>query len=214
MWIRIPTDINLETEIGLTHDDISYAAIAKAYNLEMKLDQETFQHVQNMLQKRKAKDAVAKGYDRLATFPHPARLLRPSPSFMIPIVIVNDNIYILPGIPRLFRMLLDSLDPHLSGLVKAKTGKDATPFHRAEVATRRTEGQISAYLSSLQDQVQAQQIKIGSYPLWGSEEGVRVIVSVTGKNYAAVKAVAGQIAENIHGWEYVHSYSSTSSSKL
>lgn len=175
----------------------------------MKLDHDTFQRVQKMLEKRKVTDI--RGYDRLAIFPHPAQLLRPNPNFMVPIVIVNRNIYILPGVPRLFQMLLDSLGPHLEDLMKAKTGK-AIAFHRAEVATRQTEGQIAAFLSSIQDKVQAQNIKIGSYPLSGNGGDIRVIVSVTGKDYAGVKAVARQIAKQIDGWEPVVAATSSSSS--
>ena len=181
----------------MTHDDISYAAIAKAYQLDLKLDQDTYNRVEAMLDKRNAKQR--QGYERLATFPHPAKLIRPQQSFLIPVVVVNENIHILPGIPRLFQLLVDSLKPHLEQLSLAKHGKRIVGFARSDVATRKSEGAIASILSDIQ--ARHQDLKIGSYPLMGDKQ-VSVVVSVVGKNSEAVATVAEEIADRVDGWSY------------
>ncbi|KAI8143606.1 MoaB/Mog domain-containing protein [Fennellomyces sp. T-0311] len=182
---------------SVTHDDISYAAIAKAYQLDLQLDQDTYDRVQAMLNKRNVKQR--EGYERLATFPHPAKLIRPQQSFLIPVVVVNENIYILPGIPRLFQLLVDSLKPHFEQLNLTKHGKRITGFARTDVATRKSEGAIASVLSAIQ--ARHQDLKIGSYPLMGDKQ-VSVVVSVVGKNGEAVASVADEIAREIDGWTF------------
>ncbi|KAG2217415.1 hypothetical protein INT45_013746 [Circinella minor] len=181
--------------IGITHDDISYAAIAKAYQLELKLDDDTYERVQAMLNKRKI--TQRKGYERLAMFPFPAELLRPQQSFLIPVVIVNQNIYILPGIPRLFQLLVESLESHLQQLCFKKLGKQIVGFSRTDIATQKSEGAIASILSTIQ--ARNENLKIGSYPLMGNKE-ISVIVSVVGKNHDAVESVAQEIVKEINGW--------------
>lgn len=192
---------SLRAEItrGVTHDDISYDAIAKAYQLELRLDPDTHQRVQAMLDKRNVKDR--QGYERLATFPYPARLLRPKQQFLIPIVIVNNNIYILPGIPRLFELLVDSLEDHLKRIINQQQQSVGGGFHRMDVATKATEGAIAQTLATIQVRVQKDGLKIGSYPIWG-DPNVNVIVSVVGKNKKAVQSIAQEIAKSIDGWDH------------
>ncbi|KAI9495795.1 MoaB/Mog domain-containing protein [Zychaea mexicana] len=194
--------------IGVTHDDISYAAIAKAYQLELKLDNDTYERVQAMLNKRKI--TQREGYERLATFPHPAQLLRPQQSFLIPVVIVNDNVYILPGIPRLFQLLLESLKPHLQQLSLKKNGKHIIGFSRTDIATQKSEGAIASTLSAIQ--ARYRDIKIGSYPLMGDKD-VSVVVSVVGKNNNAVESIAQEIATKIDGWTLVSNSSKNNNAK-
>ncbi|KAI7876244.1 Molybdopterin binding protein [Lichtheimia hyalospora FSU 10163] len=184
--------------IGVTHDDISYGAIAQAYQLELRLDPDTHQRVQAMLNKRNVKDR--QGYERLATFPYPAQLLRPKQQFLIPIVIVNSNIYILPGIPRLFELLVDSLKDHLEKII-IKQQQSIGGFHRMDVATMATEGAIAHILATIQARVLQDGLKIGSYPVWG-DSNVNVVVSVVGKNKNAVQSIAKEIAKEINGWDH------------
>ncbi|KAJ8651720.1 hypothetical protein O0I10_012708 [Lichtheimia ornata] len=185
--------------IGVTHDDISYGAIAQAYQLELRLDPDTHQRVQAMLDKRNVKNR--QGYERLATFPYPAQLLRPKQQFLIPIVIVNSNIYILPGIPRLFELLVDSLEDHLQRIINQQQRSVGGGFHRMEVATKATEGAIAQTLARIQARVTKDGLKIGSYPVWG-DPNVNVVVSVVGKDEKAVQGIAKEIAKEIDGWEH------------
>ncbi|KAI8336813.1 MoaB/Mog domain-containing protein [Chlamydoabsidia padenii] len=188
--------------IGPTHDDISYDAIAKAYSLPLKLDEETCTLMKEKSLTRFPDWTLTDARKRMALFPHPAKILRVDPKLWVPIVVVNDNIHILPGIPRLFEDLMNSLRPQLEEAMAKKqiSGK----YYRVEIATELQEGKIAPYLSSTQARVEGQHIKIGSYPKWSTGPGgERVIVSIVGKDEAAVKKTAKSIAGEIQGWEYV-----------
>ncbi|KAI7902977.1 MoaB/Mog domain-containing protein [Cokeromyces recurvatus] len=177
--------------IGPTHDDITYESIATAYNLEMKVDQTTF----NMIMKYGNKNyTLTEEYARhLATFPFPAILLRENKKLMIPVVVVNENIYILPGIPALFQLLLDTLGSRLS---------QNTPYYRLEIATEQPEMAIATILRKIQQQVQ-HVVKIGSYPTWQQEEEkIKVIVTVTGQDKSKVKEISQWIQKEIRGWPH------------
>lgn len=188
--------------IGPTHDDISYDAIAKAYSLPLKLDEETCTMMKEKSLGRFPDWSLTDARKRMALFPHPAKILRVDPELWVPIVVVNDNIHILPGIPRLFEGLVKSLRPHLEEALAKKqiTGK----YYRMEIATELPEGKIAPCLTATQEQVEPQHIKIGSYPKWATgPDGERVVVSIVGKDEAAVKATAKSIAAEIQGWEYI-----------
>ncbi|KAL0091122.1 MoaB/Mog domain-containing protein [Phycomyces blakesleeanus] len=190
--------------IGPTHDDITYAALAKAYNLPLELDLETCKQMEE--KSSHIKDWVLNdARKRMAIFPKPSKLIRTSPELWVPIVVVNENIHVLPGIPRLFERLIHSLQPHLISLIEAKTGR-STPekYHRIQIATAQPEGKIAQCLTAAQNQVKDYNIKIGSYPKWGQDShGTRVVVSIVGKDEKAVQALAKDISDQIEGWIYV-----------
>lgn len=182
---------------GTTHDDITYASIASAFGLKMKVDQKTYSYIEKQLSKRKNGPVkMTKNHARMVTFPHPARLLRERNDLNIPIVVVNDNIYILPGIPSLFKILLDSLVPRLKKLSNSK-------FYRTEIATQQSEPNIADTLTAAQLKADAFNIKIGSYPVWGKHpENVRVVVTVSGKDQVKVDEFSREITKEIQGWPY------------
>lgn len=180
--------------IGPTHDDITYAALAKTYNLPLKLDQETCKRMEEVSKKKFPGWTLTEERKRMALFPEPSEKLRNHDDLWVPVVVVNKNIHVLPGIPRLFETLLDSLKPHFSQLVGEK-------YHRLQIATKLTEGDIAHFLSELQNTCIDKHIKIGSYPNWGEgKDGARVVVSVVGKNEGDVKDISDQIVKGIQGW--------------
>ncbi|KAI9024461.1 MoaB/Mog domain-containing protein [Phycomyces nitens] len=190
--------------IGPTHDDITYAALAKAYNLPLELDLETCKQMEE-------KSGHLPGWvlndarKRMAIFPKPSTLIRTSPELWVPIVVVNENIHVLPGIPRLFERLFESLQPHILSLIEAKTGKQGTEkYHRIQIATAQPEGKIADCLTAAQERVKDGTIKIGSYPKWGQDStGARVVVSIVGKDKKAVETLASEISNEIEGWIHV-----------
>ncbi|KAI9348328.1 MoaB/Mog domain-containing protein [Pilaira anomala] len=189
-----------------THDDITYESIASAFGLEMKVDQMTYQYIEKQIKKGGGKE-MTKHHARLATFPSPAILLRERKEIMIPIVVVNRNVYILPGIPRLFKLLMDSLQMKLQGL-------SGTRFYRREIATSQSEVVIADVLSVAQTKADLFGIKIGSYPIWGAvddDDDVRVIVNVSGKDELKVNEMSDMITSQIQGWPY---YSEEKRSRL
>ncbi|CAO3668927.1 unnamed protein product [Rhizopus stolonifer] len=132
---------------------------------------------------------------RMALFPEPSIKLRSDKTFWVPVVVVNKNIHILPGIPRLFEGLMNSLKPHFQQLVG-----DQKRYYRLQVATKLGEGDIAPFLTQVQDKVK--DIKIGSYPKWGLENGVRVVVSIVGKDHDQVEITSQEIMKGIEGWTY------------
>lgn len=157
----------------------------------MRVDQETYDYIQTQLTKRNPDTAMTKFHARMATFPHPATLMRELPNIKIPIVVVHDNIYILPGIPSLFQLLLNSLKPKLQAMSKS------AGFHRREIATASPEVSIASILSDFH----TQDVKIGSYPMWNNDK-IRVVVTVSGQDQSQVNAIADKLTDAIHGWSY------------
>ncbi|KAI8074773.1 MoaB/Mog domain-containing protein [Gongronella butleri] len=188
--------------IGPTLDDITYPAIARAYNQELVLDETTCEHMQLLAQKRQEQGnwELNDARKRMAQFPSGAKILRVHPELWVPVVVVNDNIHILPGIPRLFEQLIHALRPHLEA---AMADKDiaVAKFHRAEIATREPEGTIATTLEEMQ--AKHPDITVGSYPKWGrGPQGERVVVSIVGKDEQAVKLAAAEMTTAISGWTY------------
>ncbi|KAF7730662.1 hypothetical protein EC973_001611 [Apophysomyces ossiformis] len=188
--------------IGPTHDDITYDALAKAFGLSLKLDDETCRLMEATMMKSPGWK-LTEARKRMALFPYPSKILRtPVSGLWVPVVVVNENIHVLPGIPHLFERLLESLRPHFQQLVEAKHGENGR-YYRVQIATRLQEGKIAPFLSALQEKVRDKHIKIGSYPKWGTDaQGIRVVVSVVGKNEEVVRDTADQIARDIEGWTY------------
>ncbi|KAI9487179.1 MAG: MoaB/Mog domain-containing protein [Benjaminiella poitrasii] len=183
--------------IGPTHDDITYSALARAFNLPLKLDQETCQRMEEVSKDRFPDWTLTEERKRMAIFPEPSEKLRKHDDMWVPVVVVNKNIHVLPGIPRLFETLLDSLKPHFQALL----GDHPAAYHRVQVATKLPEGQIASFLTRLQEQCAEKQIKIGSYPNWGEgKDGARVVVSVVGKDEDEVKAIGDELVKGIEGW--------------
>lgn len=123
----------------------------------------------------------------MATFPYPAQLLR-SGNLKIPVVVVNMNVYILPGVPRLFKLLLDSL-------VERDQIRSGVRFYREEIATKRAEVEIADVLAQIQRD--HGDVKIGSYPVWDLK---KVVVSVSGTDETRVSQVAREVLKRIDGW--------------
>jgi molybdopterin-biosynthesis enzyme MoeA-like protein len=182
---------------GPTHDDITYESIAAAYGLEMKVDKETYDYIEQQLKKRNPDTMMTKHHARMAIFPSPALLLREIKHIRIPIVVVNENIYILPGIPSLFKLLLDSLQPRFS--------KSSSQFYRTELATAEPEVAIADILSKAQLEANPYQIKIGSYPVWSSSDQTKVIVTVSGRDQSKVNDLSQSIMQKVKGWPYLKS---------
>jgi molybdopterin-biosynthesis enzyme MoeA-like protein len=163
----------------------------------MKVDQETYDYIEKQLYKRNPNTIMTNHHARMATFPSPALLLREIKHIKIPIVVVNENIYILPGIPSLFKLLLDSLQPRLS--------RSSSKFYRIELATAEPEVDIAGILSKAQIEANPYQIKIGSYPVWNSPDQIKVVVTVSGRNQEKVKDISQSITYKIKGWPYIKS---------
>ena len=94
-------------------------------------------------------------------------------SLWVPISVVNGNIHILPGIPRLFVQLLEGLKPRL---VPRLTDPEGKGVYRMLFSTPMAESQVAGYLTELAKKLEPRQIKVGSYPRWGHQRNTVTLV--------------------------------------
>jgi len=158
--------------VGPTHDDVTVAAVARAFGQELTRSPEIEALLHEFFGSR-----LTPGYLRMAELPAGAALVRGSRGRW-PLVRM-ENVFILPGLPEVFRRKLDVLGEHLGG---------DTPFVSRAVHTASDEGEIAALLERLARAHPA--VAIGSYPRWG-DGAVRVAVTFDGRDPEAVdRAVA------------------------
>jgi molybdenum cofactor synthesis domain-containing protein len=136
--------------IGPTHDDITAAAVAKAFGVGLVLD-------------RKSYDAMASRYANPADFnearqkmcyiPDGATVIENAvsiaPGFQI------GNVFVMAGVPSIMRAMVDSLQNRLVG---------GAPVVSRAVAVFLGEGAVAQQLAAIQDG--HPEIDIGSYPFY------------------------------------------------
>ena len=137
-----------------------------------------------------ANDEATIARKRMALFPADAEVLFPAPDLWVPVVVVNRNVYILPGVPRLFTTLLSSLKPIIEPCIPPGRRQ-----HRLIIATEEPESVIAPFLTDLQKRVQKDEIKVGSYPKW--QGGVKV--SLLGRDRAKLEKLVSEVEEGIKG---------------
>ncbi|KAH9936701.1 Molybdopterin binding protein [Amylocystis lapponica] len=179
--------------IGPTHDDITYASLAKAFGQPLAHHQETLRRMVEMSKARidiagqSAEQRTAR--ERMALFPARAEVLFIAPDVWVPVVRLEGRLCVFPGIPRLFQRMLDGLARFLP-LPPASE----RPF-RQQVFTTQPESSIAPYLTELQARVKAAGVRVGSYPLL--QRGV--YVALIGRDKDAVRALGVEVAEALHG---------------
>ena len=94
----------------------------------------------------------------------------------VPVSVVNGNIHILPGVPRLFTQLLAGLKPLL---IPRLTDPEGKGVYRYIISTTMAESAVAGYLTELAAKVEPQGVIVGSYPRWGKK---RNSVTLVGRN--------------------------------
>ena len=114
-------------------------------------------------------------------------------SLWVPINVVNGNIHILPGIPRLFSQLLEGLKARLIPRLADPAGKG---IHRIIFSTTKAESEVAGYLTELAQRVSSRGIKVGSYPRWGR---TRNSVTLVGRDIEFMESLVPEIEGNTDG---------------
>lgn len=114
-------------------------------------------------------------------------------SLWVPISVVNGNIHILPGVPRLFTQLLDGLKPML---IPRLTDPEGKGIYRLLFSTPMAESAVATYLSKLAKKVEPKGIKVGSYPRWGKG---RNTVTLVGRDKEYMESLIPEVEKNVDG---------------
>jgi molybdenum cofactor synthesis domain-containing protein len=144
--------------IGPTHDDVTRPAVAQALGLSLERHDEAETRIRGFYG-----DAVTDAELSMAQVPTGARLVSGVKTGTFGFAL--SGIYVLPGVPFLFRDLIEG--------IAADFG--ATPLHKEELRSDLREGEIAPVLAALQSD--RPDVAIGSYPV--CEDGcwhVRIVL--------------------------------------
>jgi molybdenum cofactor synthesis domain-containing protein len=134
--------------IGPTHDDITSAAIAMAFNDQLVKNQDAL----NLLRKYYGKVNVNEARLKMAFMPGKARLIS-GDNIISPSGFYIENVFVLAGIPKIFRLGLDNIKKEIIGGKKTKT---------REIKISLTESTIAGDFAKLQQKYS--EVAMGSYP--------------------------------------------------
>lgn len=174
--------------IGPTHDDITYEAIARALGLTIQLHQGTYDRMKVHYEERGIE--LNESRLRMAHLPTPCEVLPPQENSWVPLCCCGGNVYVLPGIPRLFTSMIEH---------HAHVFRGHGEIFTQEILSQLGEGDFSEPLRSLASQFR--DVRIGSYPntKWDMSKGdnqhleYRVKVIVEGRNKDQVQEAAAEI---------------------
>lgn len=149
--------------IGPTHDDITSAAIAKTFNVNLEKNPEAV----SLLEKYFEPGSVNEARMKMAHIPEGAKLidnpLSHAPGFQL------KNVFVMAGVPSIMQLMFDGITDRLVG---------GDPIITVNVATNIGEGVFAADLEKLQDEYP--DISIGSYPYFRNRKlGVNLVMRST-----------------------------------
>lgn len=155
--------------VGVTHDDVTIAAVARAFGVPVVRDPEL-----EALIRLHYGEKILENHLALANVPEGARKIT-AEGYTWPLVAI-ENVFIFPGIPEIFRRKL--------GILRAHLGKTLAPFLSRAVYTRMDE----ALLKPILDEVVARHatVEVGSYPRW-NDPNYDTKITFDGKDGEAVE---------------------------
>ena len=134
--------------VGPTHDDVSVPGVARALGRPVVVNEELVLLLQGFFGER-----FTPGHRLMARVPEGAELIR-TEDVLWP-AIVCGKVWMMPGVPELFRAKLVGVRAHLSG---------PSPIYGAEVLTRADEVDLLPHLAVVVTRYP--DVHVGSYPRW------------------------------------------------
>lgn len=163
--------------IGPTHDDVTREAVGRALGLPLEEHAEAVQRIRSFYGSRATDAELA-----MACIPRGSRLVNGARTNTIGFEI--GGVYVLPGVPFLFRDLIEGFTAEFQ----------ATPLHKTELRSELREGEIAACLAEIQGS--APDVAIGSYPVCeGGDWHVRIVLR--GRDPDRVAALANEIGPRL-----------------
>lgn len=163
--------------IGPTHDDVTMESIAKAFDQELRLDEQMCARIERA-QKEPLNDAMKK----MALMPEGANAIDVS-DLWFPVIVI-ENVHILPGIPQLFEKKFLSIRDRFAGV----------PIHLTRVFVTRHESDIAEDLHALLREFS--ELMLGSYPRIG-EPDYRVMLTLESRDADYLKRATESLCERL-----------------
>ena len=146
--------------IGPTHDDITSASIAKAFNRVMERNTEALKRLRAYYKPEDFNEAR----QRMADMPRDVKLIdnpvSAAPGFII------ENVYVMAGVPAIMQAMFEGLVHDLKG---------GTPLKSRTITCDLREGQIAGAMTRVQEK--HKNVSIGSYPFFqDGNVGVSIVL--------------------------------------
>jgi molybdopterin-biosynthesis enzyme MoeA-like protein len=155
--------------VGPTHDDVTIEAVAQAFGVDCVVDP-----VLERLLKQAYGENLTEAHLRMALVPRGAELVSKTDAHW-PATLVR-NVFVLPGVPEIFRMKLESVRAHLSGSLPFIS--QAAFLNLEEVDLKeRLDGVVARHPD----------VEVGSYPRW-RDPAYRTKVTFDARDRAAVES--------------------------
>lgn len=155
--------------VGPTHDDVTIEAVAQAFGVDCVVDP-----VLERLLKKLYGEELTEAHLRMALVPCGAELVSKTDAHW-PATLVR-NVFVLPGVPEIFRMKLESVRAHLSGSLPFISQAAFVTLEEVELKER-----LDAVVMRHPD------VEVGSYPKW-RDPAYRTKVTFDARDRAAVES--------------------------
>jgi molybdenum cofactor synthesis domain-containing protein len=148
--------------IGPTHDDITTECIAKAFKVNIEINQEALKRLK--VHYKKLKVELNESRIKMAKIPIGAELID-NPVSSAPGYIIK-NIYVLPGVPKILQAMFDGLEDKICGI---------NNMISKNIIVHSAEGEIAKFIENIQNKFT--EVSIGSYPYFRPPEvGTNIVL--------------------------------------
>ncbi len=155
--------------VGPTHDDVTLDAVAAAFGVDTHIDP-----TMESLLRSAYGERTTEGHLRMALVPDGAELAT-TPDILWPTVVMR-NVWVLPGVPEIFRMKLAVVRQWVHG---------PESFISRAVFTKMDEGDLKPLLDQVVEK--HPDVEVGSYPKW-FDSSYKTKVTFDGRKEADVEA--------------------------
>jgi len=176
-WSRRVDFVYTTGGVGPTHDDLTMPAIAHAFSVPLERHPRLEEIIRERFDGRLNEDIL-----RMADLPQGATLYEEEDLYF-PQVAMN-NVFIFPGVPRLFQKKFNAVAHHFSGTIR----------HLRRLVTEQPETTIASTLRQIADTHTA--VDIGSYPQFDTKP-YTVTITLDGRDLNAIAEAEAELRERL-----------------